>query len=59
MLVAGDLERLTGDANGVTVGVVTVAGKREQGRFALASAIDILGYYNDYFGVNIRCPSWT
>ena len=56
VLVAGDLERLTGDANGVTVGVVTVAGKREQGRFALASAIDILGYYNDYFGVKYPLP---
>ena len=56
VLVAGDLERLTGEANGVTVGVVTVAGKREQGRYALASAIDILGYYNDYFGVKFSLP---
>jgi aminopeptidase N len=56
VLVAGDLERLSGNANGVTVGVVTVAGKREQGRFALASAIDILGYYNDYFGVKYPLP---
>ncbi len=56
VLVAGDLERLTGDANGVTVGVVTAAGKREQGRFALASAISLLGYYNDYFGVRYPLP---
>ena len=56
VLVAGDLERLTGDANGVTVGVVTVAGKREQGRYALASAIDLLRYYNDYFGVKYPLP---
>jgi aminopeptidase N len=56
VLVAGDLERLTGDANGVTVGVVAVAGKREQGRYALASAIDILGYYNDYFGIKYPLP---
>jgi aminopeptidase N len=56
VLVAGDLERLTGNANGVTVGVVTVAGKREQGRYALASAIDILAYYNDYFGVKYPLP---
>ncbi len=56
VLVAGDLERLTGDANGVTVGVVTVAGKREQGRYALASAIDLLRYYNDYFGIKYPLP---
>jgi len=56
VLVAGDLERLTGDANGVTVGVVTAAGKREQGRYALKSAIDVLGYYNDYFGVKYPLP---
>jgi aminopeptidase N len=56
VLVAGDLERLIGDANGVTVGVVTVAGKREQGRYALASAIDLLRYYNDYFGIKYPLP---
>jgi aminopeptidase N len=56
VLVAGDLERLTGDTNGVTVGVVTTAGKREQGRYALKSAIDLLGYYNDYFGVKYPLP---
>lgn len=56
VLVAGDLERLTGEANGVTVGVVTVAGKREQGRYALTSAVSLLGYYNDYFGVKYPLP---
>jgi len=56
VLVAGELERLTGDANGVTVGVVTVAGKREQGRYALASAIGLLRYYNDYFGIKYPLP---
>ncbi len=56
VLVAGDLERLTGDANGVTVGVVTAAGKREQGRFALTSAVSLLRYYNDYFGVKYPLP---
>jgi aminopeptidase N len=56
VLVAGDLERLTGDANGVKVSVVTVAGKRERGRYALASAIDLLRYYDDYFGVKYPLP---
>jgi aminopeptidase N len=56
VLVAGDLERLTGDADGVSVGVVTTAGKRTQGRYALKSAIDILAYYNDYFGIKYPLP---
>jgi aminopeptidase N len=56
VLVAGELERLTGEGNGVAVGVVTVAGKREQGRFALASAVSLLRYYNDYFGVKYPLP---
>jgi aminopeptidase N len=56
VLVAGELERLTGDANGVTVGVVTAAGKHGQGRYALASAVSLLGYYNDYFGVKYPLP---
>jgi aminopeptidase N len=56
VLVAGNLERLTGDANGVTVGVVTVAGKREQGRYALESAIALLRYYNEYFAIKYPLP---
>jgi aminopeptidase N len=51
VLTAGELERLTADADGVTVGVVTTAGKSGQGRFALDSAVKLLAYYNDYFGV--------
>jgi aminopeptidase N len=56
VLAAGELERLSGNANGVAVGVVTVAGKREQGRYALANAIELLRYYNDYFGVKYPLP---
>src|SRR5262245_17861461 len=50
-LTAGELERLTGEVDGVEIGVIATSGKREQGRFALASAIDLLRYFNDYFGV--------
>ena len=39
-----------------TVSVVTTAGKREQGRFALHSAIDLLRYFNDYFGLKYPLP---
>ena len=56
VLSAGELERLTADADGVAVGVVTTAGKREQGRFALDNAVKLLGYYNDYFGVKYPLP---
>ena len=56
VLTAGELERLTADADGVTVGVVTTAGKSEQGRFALDSAVKLLAYYNDYFGAKYPLP---
>jgi aminopeptidase N len=56
VLTVGELERLTADADGVTVGVVTTAGKSAQGRFALDSAVKLLAYYNDYFGVEYPLP---
>ena len=56
VLVAGELERLTGEADGVTVGVVTAAGRTRQGRFALDSALRLLAYYDDYFGVKYPLP---
>lgn len=56
VLAAGELERLTGDADGVVVSVVTTLGKRDQGRYALDSAIRLLRYYNDYFGVRYPLP---
>ncbi len=55
-LTVGDLERVTADAGGVTIGVVTTAGKSGQGQFALDSAVKLLGYYNDYFGVKYPLP---
>ena len=56
VLVAGDLERATGEADGVTVGVVTTRGKVAHGRYALDSAIALLKYYNEYFGVKYPLP---
>jgi len=56
VFTTGELERLTGDADGVTVGVVTTLGKREQGRFALDNAVKLLAYYNDYFGTKYPLP---
>ena len=56
VLTAGELERLTADADGVTIGVVTTAGKREQGRFALDNAVKLLAWFNDYFGAKYPLP---
>lgn len=56
VLTVGELERVTADAGGVTIGVVTTAGKSGQGRFALDSAVKLLAYYDDYFGVKYPLP---
>jgi aminopeptidase N len=56
VLAAGDLERTIADVGGVTVGVVTTRGKSRQGRYALDSAVDLLRYYNDYFGLAYPLP---
>jgi aminopeptidase N len=56
VLSAGELERITADANGVTVGVVATTGKAEKGRFALDNAVKLLDWYNDYFGSKYPLP---
>jgi aminopeptidase N len=56
VLSAGELERITADAGGVTVGVVATKGKAEKGRFALENAVNLLGYYNEYFGEKYPLP---
>ena len=56
VLTVGDLERITAEADGVTVGIVTTTGKAAQGKFALDSAARLLGWFNDYFGVKYPLP---
>jgi aminopeptidase N len=56
VLAAGELERLDGEADGVSIGVVTTRGKAQNGRFALDSAIDLLKYYNEYFAIRYPLP---
>jgi aminopeptidase N len=56
VLTTGELERITADAGGVSVGVVTTKGKSDKGRFALDEAVRLLGYYNDYFGTAFPLP---
>ncbi|HKA80957.1 MAG TPA: M1 family metallopeptidase, partial [Xanthobacteraceae bacterium] len=55
-LTVGELERVSADADGVTVSVITTAGKSAQGRFALDSAVELLRYYNDYFDLPYSLP---
>jgi aminopeptidase N len=52
----GDLERISRTVAGVEIGVVTRRGASEQGRFALDSAVEILPWYNDYFGTPYPLP---
>ena len=50
--IIGDLgcvERTADD--GTVVRVYTTRGKEEQGQFALDVSVDLLGYFNDYFGI--------
>src|SRR3954469_937531 len=56
VFTTGELERLTAEADGATIGVVTTAGKREQGRFALDNAVKLLAWFNDYFGAKYPLP---
>jgi aminopeptidase N len=56
VLAAGELERLDEDVDGVRVSVVATKGKSAQGSYALDTAVRLLRYYNDYFGVRYPLP---
>jgi len=56
VLVAGELERLTGEAEGITIGVVTTRGKSANGRYAIDQTADLLKYFNDYFASKYPLP---
>ncbi|HKR90339.1 MAG TPA: M1 family metallopeptidase [Phenylobacterium sp.] len=55
-LALGDFERIHRQVGGVDIGVVARRGEAEKGRFALDAAADLLGFYNDYFGVPYPLP---
>jgi aminopeptidase N len=42
--------------DGVEAGIVAPAGSAEEGRFALDSMAQVLGYYDDYFGQKFPLP---
>jgi len=56
VLAAGELERLTSEVDGITVGVVTTRGISATGRYALDQSVALLKYLNDYFGVKYPLP---
>jgi len=56
VLTVGELERITADVDGVTIGVVATKGKAAKGQFALDSAVKLLAWFNDYFGVKYPLP---
>ena len=56
VLTVGELERITTEAEGVTIGVVATIGKAAKGQFALDSAAKLLAWFNDYFGVKYPLP---
>ncbi len=55
-LVVGETERVSSMQDGVDVGIITTAGKKESAAFALQSSKDLLHYYNQYFGVPYPLP---
>jgi aminopeptidase N len=56
VLVAGELETVETESDGVKIRVITTKGKGESGRYALESTAKILQYYNEYFGVPYPLP---
>ena len=56
VFVAGELDLIETQSNGVQIRVITTKGKSEWGRYALESSAKILAYYNDYFGVPYPLP---
>jgi len=56
VLTVGELERITAEVDGVTVGIVATAGKAAKGQFALDSAVKLLAWFNDYFGAKYPLP---
>jgi aminopeptidase N len=55
-LSVGELDRISQSVAGVDVGVVTRKGASSSGRFALAAAVEILPWYNEYFGTPYPLP---
>ncbi len=55
-LAVGDFEHITRRVRGIEVGVVFTRGNAAKARFALATAVQLLPYYEDYFGFRYPLP---
>jgi aminopeptidase N len=56
VLVAGELEELTAEQDGVRYGIVTMKGKKATGAYAMKASQELVRYYNDYFGTAYPLP---
>jgi len=56
VLVAGELDSIESEQDGVKLRVYASKGKAETGRYALENAAKILHYYNEYFGAPYPLP---
>lgn len=52
----GDFERVTKSVNNVEIGVVVKRGDTKKAQFALDAAVQILPFYEEYFGVKYPLP---
>jgi len=55
-LAIGDLERVSMRSGATVVSLVAKTGSAQDGRFALESAVKLLEFYNEYFGVPFPLP---
>jgi aminopeptidase N len=56
VFVSGELDLIETKAAGTQIRVIATKGKAEWGRYALESTVQILQYFNDYFGVPYPLP---
>lgn len=52
----GDFERISKTVNGIDVGIITKRGDSAKGQYALDSAVQLIPYYEEYFGVKYPLP---
>ncbi len=55
-LLAGDMQAVSGMADGTNMSVWAPSGEQDQGNYALHAEREILPYYNSYFGVKYPLP---
>ena len=56
VLIAGELEALSGESEGVQLRIITTEGKKEKGQYALEATKKLLPYFNEYFGMKYPLP---